>query len=76
MHRRKFITAAATLPAATLAAPSIARAQTTFNCKMTNAYGPGSPFYVEGPGSPTDFCAKVAAMSDGVSRSSTSQPEN
>ena len=65
MHRRKFITAAATLPAATLAAPSIARAQTTFNWKMTNAYGPGSPFYVEGPGSPTDFCAKVAAMSDG-----------
>jgi hypothetical protein len=38
MHRRKFITAAATLPAATLAAPSIARAQTTFNWKMTNAY--------------------------------------
>jgi TRAP-type mannitol/chloroaromatic compound transport system substrate-binding protein len=32
---------------------------------MTNAYGPGSPFYVEGPGSPTDFCKKVEAMSDG-----------
>ena len=66
MKRRQFITgtavAAATLP---LAAPSIARAQESFSWKMTNAYGPGSPFYVEGPGSPTDFCAKVAAMSGG-----------
>ncbi|APX89110.1 ABC transporter substrate-binding protein [Brevirhabdus pacifica] len=65
MHRRKFIAAGTTLAAAPLAAPSIARAQTSFNWKMTNAYGPGSPFYVEGPGSPTDFCKKVAAMSDG-----------
>ncbi|MGC8203595.1 TRAP transporter substrate-binding protein [Aliiroseovarius sp. PTFE2010] len=32
---------------------------------MTNAYGPGSPFYVEGPGSPMDFCEKVAEMSGG-----------
>ncbi|QIE43139.1 TRAP transporter substrate-binding protein (plasmid) [Rhodobacteraceae bacterium SC52] len=65
MDRRKFIAAGATLAAAPLAAPSIARAQTSFNWKMTNAYGPGSPFYVEGPGSPTDFCKKVEAMSDG-----------
>ncbi|WP_323783004.1 TRAP transporter substrate-binding protein DctP [Thalassovita sp.] len=65
MDRRKFLAASATFGAAPLAAPSIAHAQTTFNWKMTNAYGPGSPFYVEGPGSPTDFCKKVEAMSDG-----------
>lgn len=65
MDRRNFIAAGATLAAAPIAAPSIARAQTSFNWKMTNAYGPGSPFYVEGPGSPTDFCKKVEAMSDG-----------
>ncbi len=66
MKRRAFLsgTAAATL-AAPLAAPAIVRAQETFSWKMTNAYGPGSPFYVEGPGSPTDFCAKVEAMSGG-----------
>ncbi|PWR03007.1 ABC transporter substrate-binding protein [Meridianimarinicoccus roseus] len=65
MDRRNFIAAGATLAAAPLAAPSIARAQTSFTWKMTNAYGPGSPFYVEGPGSPTDFCQKVEAMSGG-----------
>ena len=65
MDRRKFITASATLGAGALAAPAVARAQSSFNWKMTNAYGPGSPFYVEGPGSPIDFCKKVEAMSDG-----------
>ncbi|SFJ11575.1 TRAP transporter substrate-binding protein [Celeribacter neptunius] len=65
MDRRKFLAASATLGVAPLAAPSIAHAQSSFNWKMTNAYGPGSPFYVEGPGSPTDFCKKVEAMSDG-----------
>ena len=65
MDRRKFLAAGATMAAAPLAAPSVAHAQTSFNWKMTNAYGPGSPFYVEGPGSPTDFCKKVEAMSDG-----------
>ncbi|MCR4267604.1 TRAP transporter substrate-binding protein [Nitratireductor sp. ZSWI3] len=66
MKRRNFLTAAAAATmTAPLAAPPVARAQTSFNWKMTNAYGPGSPFYVEGPGSPTDFCRKVEAMSDG-----------
>ncbi len=65
MDRRKFLTAGTTLAAAPLAAPAIVQAQAVFNWKMTNAYGPGSPFYVVGPGSPTDFVAKVAAMSDG-----------
>ena len=63
--RRKFLTGAA-LSGALLGAPAIARAQNrTFTWKMTNAYGPGSPFYVQGPGSPTDFCKKVEEMSGG-----------
>ena len=64
--RRRFLSATAAAGAA-LAAPAVVRAQskTTFNWKMTNAYGPGSPFYVQGPGSPTDFCKKVEEMSGG-----------
>lgn len=66
MKRRNFLTAAAAGAAALpLAAPSVARAQTSFTWQMTNAYGPGSPFYVQGPGSPEDFCKKVEAMSGG-----------
>lgn len=66
MERRKFLKfGAAAAVTAPLAAPAIVRAETSFSWKMTNAYGPGSPFYVEGPGSPTDFCKKVEAMSGG-----------
>jgi TRAP-type mannitol/chloroaromatic compound transport system substrate-binding protein len=66
MERRHFLTAAAAAAAAApLASPHVARAQDSFTWQMTNAYGPGAPFYVEGPGSPTDFCAKVEAMSGG-----------
>lgn len=65
MLRRNLLTGAAVGSAAALAAPTVARAQKSFNWKMTNAYGPGSPFYVTGPGSPTDFCAMVKAMSGG-----------
>lgn len=66
MKRRDFLAGAAVVAAAApLAAPRIARAQDQFSWKMTNAYGPGAPFYVEGPGSPTDFCRKVAALSGG-----------
>ncbi|MBR0567008.1 TRAP transporter substrate-binding protein DctP [Azoarcus sp. L1K30] len=66
LNRRKFLTGAA-VSGAILGAPAIASAQSkaTFNWKMTNAYGPGSPFYVQGPGSPTDFCKKVEEMSGG-----------
>lgn len=65
MDRRKLLFSAAGISAVTLATPGIARAQDSFSWKMTNAYGPGSPFYVEGPGSPRDFCEKVTAMSGG-----------
>lgn len=66
LNRRKFLTGAA-FSGAIIGAPAIARAQSkaSFNWKMTNAYGPGSPFYVQGPGSPTDFCKKVEQMSGG-----------
>ncbi|AOM01508.1 ABC transporter substrate-binding protein [Cobetia marina] len=67
--RRKFLGAALATSTAGLVmgAPAIVRAESskTYQWKMTNAYGPGSPFYVEGPGSPTDFCRKVEAMSGG-----------
>lgn len=66
LNRRKFLSGAAATGAAVFGAPAIVSAQTkTFNWKMTNAYGPGSPFYVQGPGSPTDFCKKVEEMSGG-----------
>ncbi|WP_341702465.1 TRAP transporter substrate-binding protein DctP [Ferrovibrio sp.] len=67
MKRRTFVKAGlAGGAAAAFAAPSVATAQSkTFQWKMTNAYGPGSPFYVTGPGSPMDFCAMVKSMSGG-----------
>lgn len=62
MNRRKILATSAAL----FGAPAVVRAQNrTFTWKMTNAYGPGSPFYVQGPGSPTDFCKKVESMSGG-----------
>ncbi|UDM06213.1 TRAP transporter substrate-binding protein DctP [Halomonas sp. NyZ770] len=67
--RRKFLTSAALTSTAglVLGAPSLAKAQSSeqFNWRMTNAYSPGSPFYVEGPGSPRDVIAKINAMSGG-----------
>lgn len=66
MQRRKFLAGAGVAATgAVLAAPQVARAQESFSLKMTNAYPPGAPFYTVGPGSPTDFCAKVEAMSGG-----------
>ncbi|WP_028241108.1 TRAP transporter substrate-binding protein [Stutzerimonas azotifigens] len=66
-NRRNFLGAGAAAAGLVLGAPAIARAASdkTFNWKMTNAYAPGSPFYVQGPGSPTDFCKRVEAMSNG-----------
>lgn len=67
MDRRGFLGAglAGTAAVATVAAPHVARAQQSFNWKMTNAYGPGAPFYVTGPGSPTYFCELVGKLSGG-----------
>ncbi len=70
MDRRKFLSASALTAAgaglaAPLAAPSVARAQETFNWRMTNSYGPTAPFYTVGPGSPTDMIEKMRIMSGG-----------
>jgi TRAP-type mannitol/chloroaromatic compound transport system substrate-binding protein len=69
MNRRKFIRtglAASAATTAAVAAPNVVTAQArTFTWKMTNAYGPGAPFYVTGPGSPTDFIKMVDVMSQG-----------
>lgn len=69
MNRRKFLktsTLSGMAAAASIAAPAVVSAQAkTFSWKMTNAYGPGSPFYVQGPGSPTDFIKMVDTMSSG-----------
>ena len=43
----------------------VARAQQTFNWKMTSAYPKGAPFYVDGPGSATDLARRIDAMSGG-----------
>src|SRR3546814_9244653 len=63
MKRRTFVKAGligGAAAATTFAKPNIAAAQSkTFQWKMTNAYGPGSPFYVTGPGSPTYFCEQI-----------------
>lgn len=68
LDRRKFIgqTVGAAAGAMALGTSQLANAASgSFNFKMTNAYPPGSPFYVQGPGSPTDFCQKVGVMSGG-----------
>lgn len=65
MDRRKFLTSAALGSTVALAAPTVVRAQTKVSWRMTNAYGPGAPFYTTGPGSPTDFIKKVDKMSGG-----------
>ncbi|MDN3518589.1 TRAP transporter substrate-binding protein DctP [Aquisalimonas lutea] len=68
MKRRDFLkTGAGAAGGAIVGAPALLKAQSdrTFTWRMTNAYPPESPFYVTGPGSPEDFCRKVAAMSGG-----------
>lgn len=60
--RRGSIAAAA---GAAIGMPAIASAQQSFSWKMTSAYGKGSPFYMEGPGSATDLAKRIEAMSGG-----------
>ena len=65
--RRSLLTRASVAAAAgsALAFPAIAQAQQKFSWKMTSAYGKGSPFYMEGPGSATDLARRIDAMSGG-----------
>lgn len=65
MRRRDFTKLALTATAATVAAPAVVRAQTTFNWKMTSAYGPKAAFYSVGPGSASDLCKRIETMSNG-----------
>jgi TRAP-type mannitol/chloroaromatic compound transport system substrate-binding protein len=69
VDRRKFLKSGlvAAMGAGVAAAPAIVRADSkkTFHFRMTSAYPPGSPFYTTGPGSATDFCKRVEAMSGG-----------
>ena len=64
--RRNFLTRAA-VAGSVLAAPAIVSAQSAgvFNWKMTSAYGKGSPFYMDGPGSATDLAKRIREMSSG-----------
>ncbi len=65
--RRSLLTRASVAAAAgtALGFPMIARAQQNFSWKMTSAYGKGSPFYMEGPGSATDLAKRIDVMSGG-----------
>ena len=68
--RRSFLKAGITAGAAgsALGFPMIARAQQSFNWKMTSAYAKGAPFYMDGPGSATDLAKRIEAMSNGRMR--------
>jgi TRAP-type mannitol/chloroaromatic compound transport system substrate-binding protein len=65
--RRKFLKGGgiAATGAAIAGFPMIARAQQTFNWKMTSAYPKGAPFYMDGPGSAVDLAKRIEAMSNG-----------
>ena len=66
MKRRTFISGAATgAVAGSVAAPYVARAQETFNWRMTTTWPPELPFYQVGPGSAEDLAQKIEQMSDG-----------
>jgi TRAP-type mannitol/chloroaromatic compound transport system substrate-binding protein len=65
MRRRDFTKIALAGAAGTIAAPAVVRAQTTFTWKMTSAYGPKAAFYSVGPGSATDLCKRIEAMTNG-----------
>ena len=65
--RRTFLKGGAVAATGTAIAgfPMVARAQQTFNWKMTSAYPKGAPFYMDGPGSATDLAKRIEAMSNG-----------
>ena len=65
MRRRDFTKWALAGTAGAVAAPAVARAQTTFNWKMTSFYGPNAAFYSTGPGSAKDLIKRIEDMSAG-----------
>jgi TRAP-type mannitol/chloroaromatic compound transport system substrate-binding protein len=56
---------AAAAGTAAIGAPMVAHAQQSFSWRMTSAYGKGSPFYMDGPGSATDLAKRITDMSNG-----------
>jgi TRAP-type mannitol/chloroaromatic compound transport system substrate-binding protein len=67
MKRRELLQvgAASAAAAAVLATPTVVKAQKSFSWKMTSAYPPGAPFYMDGPGSATDLAKRIETMSGG-----------
>jgi TRAP-type mannitol/chloroaromatic compound transport system substrate-binding protein len=65
MRRRDFTRLALAGAAASVAAPAVVKAQTTFNWKMTSFYGPNAYFYSVGPGSAKDLVKRIDDMSGG-----------
>ncbi len=65
MRRRDFTKLAIAGTTATIAAPAVVRAQTTFSWKMTSFYGPNAAFYSTGPGSAKDLIKRIDDMSGG-----------
>src|SRR3954451_23737660 len=65
MRRREFTKLAAAGALGVIPAPAVARAQATFNWKMTSFYGPNAAFYSTGPGSAKDLIGRIEAMSNG-----------
>ena len=66
MQRRTLITgAAAGAVTAGVAAPYVARAQETFNWRMTTTWPPELPFYQVGPGSAEGLAEQIERMSNG-----------
>lgn len=67
MDRRSFLKTGAVAAATTgaLATPHVARAQTTFNWKMTTTWPAGLPFYQSGPGSAEGMAKDIEEMSAG-----------
>jgi TRAP-type mannitol/chloroaromatic compound transport system substrate-binding protein len=65
--RRRFLKGGvvAGVAAGSMGFPYVARAQQTFNWKMTSAYAKGAPFYMDGPGSATDLARRIEQMSNG-----------
>ncbi|MCE8028290.1 TRAP transporter substrate-binding protein [Halomonas daqingensis] len=65
VNRRNFLKYGGAAAVGTVMAPSIVKAQETFNWRMTTSWPSGFPFFQSGPGSATDFAKRVEEMSGG-----------
>jgi TRAP-type mannitol/chloroaromatic compound transport system substrate-binding protein len=65
MERRSLLKVGLGAAAVTLSAPYVAKADKSFQWRMTTAWPPGLPMYQSGPGSATDMAKKIKELSDG-----------